>query len=114
MRKARRVTCTLISASALVFLPYACTEEFLKPKPLSIFTPENAMTSVASLYNALAACDINIREEIYGDAPPFLTELMFSDLCVEGMNDNPGTNQNATLMVTPTANLNNANGNRIL
>src|SRR5690554_4822483 len=103
----------IISATMLISL-CSCDEEFLKPKPLSEFTPENALTTVPSLYNALAALDVQIREETHGDANPFLTELMFSDLTVEGMNDNPGTNQNATLMVTPTANLNNGNGNRIL
>ena len=92
----------------------SCNEEFLEPQPLSFFTPENALVTVPSMYNALAACDVQIREEMYGDANPYLTEYMFSDITVEGMNDNPGTNQNATLMVTPTANLNNGNGNRIL
>src|SRR5690606_120935 len=101
-------------AFVLLTIPSGCNEEFLTPKPLSIYTPENAMTTVASLYNGLAACDIQTREEMYGDTPPYLTELMFSDVTVEGMNDNPGTNQNATLMVTPTANLDNGNGNRIL
>lgn len=103
----------ILFASSLTIL-YSCDEEYLRPKPLSIFTPENALTNVPSLYNALAALDIQIREETHGDANAFLTELMFSDLTVEGMNDNPGTNQNATLMVTPTANLNSGNGNRIL
>ncbi|HYH56112.1 MAG TPA: RagB/SusD family nutrient uptake outer membrane protein, partial [Anseongella sp.] len=101
------------SLAAVLTAVSGCNEDFLEPKPLSIFVPETALTSVASMYNALAACDIQIREEIYGDAPPYLTELMFSDLTVEGMNDNPGTNQNLTLMVTPTSNLDNGNGNRI-
>jgi len=104
----------LVSVVAFLVVLSSCNEEYLEPKPLSVFTPENALKTVASMYNGLAACDIQIREEMYGDANAFLTELMFSDLTVEGMNDNPGTNQNATLMVTPTANLNNGNGNRIL
>ena len=113
-KKTKNLAVKLISFTALFVIMWSCSDEFLEPKPLSVFTPENALTTVASMYNGLAACDVQIREEMYGDANPYLTELMFSDLTVEGMNDNPGTNQNATLMVTPTANLNNGNGNRIL
>jgi starch-binding outer membrane protein, SusD/RagB family len=113
-KKITTITSGFLLMAVLFVTLESCSEDYLKPKPLSIFTPENALTSVASLYNALAACDVQIREETHGDANPYLTELMFSDLTVEGMNDNPGTNQNATLMVTPTANLDNGNGNRIL
>lgn len=111
--KSKTLVVKILLITSILFSVVSCSEEFLEPKPLSVFTPENALTTVASMYNGLAACDIQIREEMYGDANPFLTELMFSDLTVEGMNDNPGTNQNATLMVTPTANLDNGNGNRI-
>jgi hypothetical protein len=91
----------------------ACKKQFLEPKPLSLFTPETAFIDERGLYGALTACERNLRLEIYGDAPPVLTEMMFSDLTVEGMNDNPGTNQNLNSMVTPTSNLNLDNGNKI-
>ena len=113
-KKITTITSGFVFMAVLFVILESCSDDYLKPKPLSIFTPENALTSVASMYNALAACDVQIREETHGDSNPYLTELMFSDLTVEGMNDNPGTNQNATLMVTPTANLDNGNGNRIL
>lgn len=113
-KKTKNIVLSLTLLTTLLIILYSCTEEFLRPEPLSEFTPENALTTVESMYNALAALDVQIREETHGDANPYLTELMFSDLAVEGMNDNPGTNQNANLMVTPTANLNNGNGNRIL
>ncbi len=113
-KKFTTIASGLVLLAVMSVILESCSDDYLKPKPLSIFTPENALTSVASMYNALAACDVQIREEMHGDANPYLTELMFSDLTVEGMNDNPGTNQNATLMVTPTANLDNGNGNRIL
>lgn len=114
MKKIKRILAGIFFVTTGSIILNSCEEEYLKPQPLSVFTPENALISIASLYNGLAACDVQIREEMYGDANPYLTELMFSDLTVEGMNDNPGTNQNATLMVTPTANLDNGNGNRIL
>jgi len=90
-----------------------CKKDFLYPRPLSIFTPETAFIDERGLYGALTACERNLRGEMYGDGPPILTEMFFSDLTAEGMNDNPGTNQNLNNMVTPTSNLNNPNGNRI-
>ncbi len=103
----------LLGYALLPLVLAACSKEWLKPKPLSIFTPETAFTDARGMMGALTACERDMRSEIYGDAPPYLTEMMFSDLTVEGMNDNPGTNQNLNNMVTPTSNLNNANGNRI-
>ncbi|MGN6342860.1 MAG: RagB/SusD family nutrient uptake outer membrane protein [Ginsengibacter sp.] len=90
-----------------------CKKDFLSPRPLSIFTPETAFVDAGGLYGALTACERDLRGEMYGDGSPVLTELMFSDMSAEGMNDNPGTNQNLNTMVTPTSNLDNINGNRI-
>ncbi|WP_336516351.1 RagB/SusD family nutrient uptake outer membrane protein [Pollutibacter soli] len=103
----------LLLLAGVVCIFFACKKDFLEPKPLSIFTPESAFKDPRGIQGALAACDADIRNEMYGDAPPYLTEMMFSDLAAEGMNDNPGTNQNLNNMVTPTSNLDNGNGNRI-
>src|SRR5690606_6463454 len=75
--------------------------------------PETAFIDARGMLGALTACERNLRGEIYGDAPPFLTEMRFTDLSAEGMNDNPGTNQNLDNMVTPTSNLNGGNTNKI-
>lgn len=109
----RSLISRILISGTLLTSSLSCSKEWLKPKPLSLFTPETAFIDARGMLAALTACERNMREEIYGDAPPFLTELMFSDVTVEGMNDNPGTNQNADNMVTPTSNLNNGNGNRI-
>ena len=68
----------------LLFLPIAmgmvnCSEDWLKPKPLSIFTPENAFVDARGMYGALTACERNMRYEWYGDGAPIITELVFSD-----------------------------------
>ena len=34
-----------------------CSTEWLEPKPLSIFTPENAFVDSRGMYAALTACD---------------------------------------------------------
>lgn len=116
LRKQQTRAEMLISACIMTILltcTIGCKKEFLSPRPLSIFTPETAFVDVGGLYGALTACEKDLRGEMYGDASPILTEMMFSDMSVEGMNDNPGTNQNLNTMVTPTSNLNNGNGNRI-
>jgi starch-binding outer membrane protein, SusD/RagB family len=107
--KLKRASLVVLMLTCMV----GCKKEFLNPRPLSIFTPETAFIDERGLYGALTACERNLRGEMYGDAPPILTEMFFSDLSAEGMNDNPGTNQNLNNMVTPTSNLNNPNGNRI-
>ena len=103
----------LLICALLLTVQAGCKKEFLEPKPLSLFTPETAFKDARGLMGALTACERDMRGEIYGDASPILTEMMFSDLAAEGMNDNPGTNQNLNNMVTPTSNLDNGNGNRI-
>ena len=64
-KKTKNLAVKLISFTALFVIMWSCSDEFLEPKPLSVFTPENALTTVASMYNGLAACDVQIREEMY-------------------------------------------------
>ena len=97
----------------LVFTLVNCSDEWLTPKPLSIFTPENAFVDSRGLYGALTACERNMRYEWYGDTPPFLTELIFSEVAVEGTTDKPGPAQNMNIQITPSSQLNDANYNKI-
>jgi hypothetical protein len=86
-----------------------CSEDWLTPKPLSIYTPESAFLDPRALKAAITACDKHIRAEFYGDPAPLLTQYIFSDMTAEGMNDNPGTCQNLDLTVTPTSNIEGGN-----
>ena len=102
----------------LLFLPIAmgmvnCSEDWLKPKPLSIFTPENAFVDARGMYGALTACERNMRYEWYGDAAPIITELVFSEVCVEGTTDKPGPAQNLNIQITPSSQLNSGDYNKI-
>ena len=84
---ARYVLITAIAAlsiPALIWL-VSCSEDWLTPKPLSIFTPENAFVDARGMYGALTACERNIRYEFYGDGAPMITELIFSEVCVRMM-----------------------------
>ena len=97
----------------LTFWMVSCTDEWLEPNPLSIFTPENAFIDSRGMYGALTACERNIRYEFYGDGAPMITELLFSEVCVEGTTDKPGPAMNLNIQITPSSQLNNVDYNRI-
>lgn len=68
-----------------------CSDDFLKPDPLSQFDPGNVFSTVEGLESALATCDKNLRHYFTytssQDAAPIVTEMMFSDIAVCGSTD---------------------------
>lgn len=90
-----------------------CKDSYLEPQPLSFFAPENSLIDAKGMYAALTACERNMRYEWYGDNPPQITELLFSEICVEGTTDKPGPAQNMNIQITPTSQLNHTDYNRI-
>lgn len=98
---------------SLIFYCFSCSEDWLKPDPLSFFEPTNTFTTVEGLQAALTTCERNIRYIWYGDGAPIITELVFSEVCVEGTTDKTGPAQDLNKLITPTANLNNVNTNKI-
>ena len=111
----------IISKSKIILLLFvllimgttSCDDEWLQPKPLSFFAPENALIDAKGMYAALTACERNMRYEWYGDASPIITELVFSEVCVEGTTDKPGPAQNMNIQITPTSQLNHTDFNKI-
>ena len=89
-----------IAIAGMLVFP-ACKKDFLKPKPLSFFSPGNAYTDAAGMRAALVACARNARIEYYGDNPPILTEMVFSEVSVEGTTDKSGPAQDLNLLITP-------------
>jgi starch-binding outer membrane protein, SusD/RagB family len=92
---------------------FSCKEEFLDPKPLSIFSPENTLTSESGFRAALASCANHMRPEFYQDGAPIITENIFSEVAVEGTTDKFGPAVNMNILITPDANLNSGDFNRI-
>ena len=90
-----------------------CKKDWLKPQPLSIYSPENTLTDVAGFKAALAGCAKNLRDEYYGDGAPIISELIFSEVAVEGTDDKTGPAQNLDVQIRPDANLNSVDFNRI-
>ena len=80
-----------------------CKKDWLKPEPLSFFSPCNAYIDAAGMRAALVACARNARIEYYGDNPPILTEMVFSEVTVEGTTDKSGPAQDLNLLITPDA-----------
>jgi starch-binding outer membrane protein, SusD/RagB family len=91
----------------------SCKETWLKPEPLSFYEPDLTFKDLGGLKATLVACERNMRLEWYGDAMPMITESIFSDIAVEGTTDKSGPAQNLNLLITPDAQLNHIDYNRI-
>ncbi|MDR3251617.1 MAG: RagB/SusD family nutrient uptake outer membrane protein [Tannerella sp.] len=83
-----------------------CSEEWLKPKPLSFYTPENSYVDADGFYSALTTCERNMRHEFFGDGAPILTEMILADICVEGTTDKAGPQMDIDNTLLPDLNLN--------
>ncbi|GAA4801888.1 hypothetical protein GCM10023231_33430 [Olivibacter ginsenosidimutans] len=102
-----------VALGSLLLMPFACKRDYLEPKPLSFYTPDKTFNTADGLWATIAACDSNLRQEFYGDAPPIVTEDIFSEVAVEGTTDKPGPAQNLDLAITPDAQLNNTDYNKV-
>ncbi len=101
---------TVVTVTGMV----SCNKDWLKPKPLSFYEPDLTYTDAAAMRAALVACARNARIEYYGDNPPILTEMLFTEVTVEGVTDKSGPPQDLNLLITPDgATFNNADRNRI-
>lgn len=113
MKTIYRKSIFAVGASLLFLGISSCQEEWLEPRPLSFYSPENTYNEVSGLWGALVACERNLRHELTGDSPPILTEHIFSEVAVEGTTDKSGPAQDLNLMITPDAQLNHVDYNRI-
>lgn len=64
-----------------------CSEEFLKPKPLSFYSPENTLVDKAGMDGLLATCNNILRTEYYGHMAMMASELISTDIGVYGGDD---------------------------
>jgi tetratricopeptide (TPR) repeat protein len=86
-----------------------CSEEFLKPDPLSFYEPTATFSTEAGLQAALANCDKNLRNNwthystSSSNAVPIATEYVYSDLSVASKTDNANLLINIDEQITPTS-----------
>lgn len=99
--------------AGLLIIIGGCKDSWLDPEPKSFYAPENTYNKASGLWAAIVACERNLRHEYTGDGPPIITEHIFSEVAVEGTTDKSGPAQDLNLLITPDANLNSINTNRI-
>ena len=64
----------LLSVILLVSIAFqGCKKDWLEPKPLSIYSPENTFVDLLGFKAGLAGCANNYRGEWYGDCAPIIT-----------------------------------------
>jgi hypothetical protein len=97
----------------MVFLTTRCSEDFLKPEPLSIYAPENTFVNAAAINSALIACLRNARHEMYGDSPQYISEGIFSDIAVEGTTDKTGVHMDLPAQILPNEDMDNTDRTKL-
>ena len=65
----------------------SCGSDFLDPKPLSFYAPENALVDETGLQAVLDKAMTTFRGEFCSDQAPFLTNMKYSDVAVDGTTD---------------------------
>lgn len=100
-------------AVATLVLANGCKKSYLDPEYLSKYQPETSLNSVTAMKAALGALGANVRQEFVGDMAPIVTESIFSDVAVDGTTDKSTQAQDMDTRVTPDAQLDNADFNRI-
>ncbi|RWY50839.1 RagB/SusD family nutrient uptake outer membrane protein [Mucilaginibacter gilvus] len=97
-----------------ILIGSGCTKlNELVPEAPSKFTPDNTLNSPAAFRAALLNLNLSVRFEYFGDSAPMLTESIFTDAAVEGTTDKTTPAQDLNVRITPTANLNNDDYNKI-
>ena len=109
----RKIIRNLALGLATILAASGCHKEWLDPKPLSIYTPDNAYNTPDGLRAALVACERNMRYEWFGDGAPIISQMIFSEVAVDGVTDKSGPAQDLNLLITPDAPMNDADHNRI-
>lgn len=103
----------IVFALMMLLTAISCKKSDLDSEALSRFQPENALNSVSGMNAALGQLGANTRREFFDDMAPIVTEAIFSDVAVDGTTDKSTQAQDMDTRVTPDANLNSPDFNRI-
>ena len=103
----------LLSISTLAGFTSSCSKDWLKPKPLSFYEPDVALADAQGMYAALTACERNMRHEFFGDGAPILTEIIQSEVAVEGTTDKAGPQMDMDIALLPDADLNSTDRTKV-
>jgi len=86
-RKIRNIKKFSVFISVTLLMISSCSESFLEPKPLSFYAPENVLVNEEGLQAVLDKALTSLRVEICNDQPPFLVNMKYSDVAVDGSTD---------------------------
>lgn len=103
----KKLNCICIAAllGGTIFLN-SCSEDFLKPDPLSFYEPTATFSTESGLKAALAICDRHLKGYYATDHNEVLdlgTEYMFSELMVASNTDKKNMLCDVANMLTPTS-----------
>jgi len=79
------ILCVLFTL--LLMTVSSCKESFLEPEPLAFYAPENVLNTEEGLQAVLDRALESMRSEITDDQSPFMTNLKYSDVGVDGTTD---------------------------
>lgn len=82
--KFNRITKYLAALVMVLIMTQSCNKDWLTPKPLSFFSPENTLVDEKGFNASLAAIARQVRDEFYGDGHPIITENLFSEVAEIG------------------------------
>lgn len=103
----------IYSILLFVFFFVGCSDSWLEPRPLSFYAPENTYIDAEGFEAALFACEGVMHDEYNGDGCAILTEMIQSDICVEGTTDKAGPQMDMDKTLLPDANLNSMDFTRV-
>ena len=109
MKKTIKYTLGCATAMATLLTSTGCSD-WLDPKPLSFFTPENTFNTYAGLKTSTDMLNRDVRYFDYyptsGSADPcILSEYFFSEMAVNGRTDATNAPCDLVRQITPSANL---------
>lgn len=104
IQKWNHICLALLMGSIIVFS--GCSEDFLKPDPLSFYEPAATFTTESGLMSALGICDRHLKLYWATDHNEMLTigtEYIFSELMVASATDKRSMLCDVANMLTPTS-----------
>jgi hypothetical protein len=84
----KRITNMSLVLTMFLLLQTSCSEEWLEPKPLSFYAPENVYLDEEGFKALVVTMSKDIKSEHYGDASTMSNEYAMSDLGVPGAQNN--------------------------
>ena len=111
MKKTNQNIVVLIAFVSLLGM-VGCKKTYLDSEQLSAYAPEN-LNNLTAMKAALNGLGLATRREFFGDSAPLLTESLFSDVAVDGTTDKNTPAQDLISRITPDANLNSDDFNKI-